>query len=488
MGSINQFLQELGAGTSIKDFQHASKLFVDDNYRLSPKYSFLFHVVFDLNDQLSRLPPNELYHTGMLVKSVALPKFSVDTKTFNAYNRVNVVQTKLKYDPVSITFHDDSADTILDFWYNYLSYYYRDTDYKQENYGQATKYNERQTTDWGYKPARYASTNNSSERILKGIRIYSMHQKRFTLYQLINPTITSFQHGDHEQGRNDTMQHTMTVNYETVLYSTGFVKPGDTINFAISNYDKTPSPLTPQGGGTNSILGPGGLLNLADSAINQLGQNPPNVLGAGLSIFKAFQNFKGTNISQAFGSELKNIGLSVLAGQNPMNQLYIPSASGQNGQGASVGAAAAFKLFSSQPAGPQTPSGQTQKSTVQQTNAVKISQPNSGIVDPGTLTGDNVGGIPDLGPSLQVVRAETLEDGTVQQLLANGTKITVNPDKTSTVTGADKNVTTLDAGGNIVNITYFANGQTQTADGQIISPVTTDGGSQNTPYDPDYGL
>lgn len=331
MGSINQFLRELGSGTSIKDFKHASKIFVDDNYRLSPKYTFLFHVAFDLNPELSRTAmqhPLQVLEAGMLVKSVQLPKYTIDTKTYNAYNRVNIVQNKLKYDAVNIEFHDDSADVIRNLWYDYMSYYYRDTDYTTNFYQQSHKYNERGSTAWGYQPARYGSNANSVERMLNSIRIYSLHQKKFSEYILVNPTITSFQHGEHQNSSNEIMKHSMTVNFETVLYAGGYVVPDSTMNFAMLHYDNEPSPLTPQGGGTLSILGPGGLMAAADSVIDQLGQDPPNILGAAFTAFKSAQNFKGANLGAIAGAGLAQIGRNVLTGNNPLQKLQIPSISG----------------------------------------------------------------------------------------------------------------------------------------------------------------
>jgi hypothetical protein len=330
---INNFLNQLGGGTNLKDYKHATRLFVDSNYRLAPKYGFLFHVAFDLNPNLNRLTNEAILEAGMLVKSAQLPKFTVDNKVYNAYNRPNIVQTKLKYDPITITFHDDSADVIRYFWWNYYQHYYRDSDHTPQTFNQPSKYSDRQTQNWGYSPAAYSNTEGSVERMLNSIRVYSMHQRKFTEYTLINPTITSFKFGDHENNaNNNTMEITMTVAYEAVLYSFGTIVPGQTVNgFAILHYDKTPSPLTPQGGGTQSILGPGGLTSALDVVSNQLGQG--NWLGAGLTAFKSFNTFKGANLGQIASNELKTIGMNILTGNNPLSKIQIPSFGGTFGGG-----------------------------------------------------------------------------------------------------------------------------------------------------------
>lgn len=64
-----------------------------------------------------------------MAKRVDLPKFTMATKVLNSYNRKNVVQTNLNYDPINITFHDDAADLITTFWNDYYTFYYRDSDY-----------------------------------------------------------------------------------------------------------------------------------------------------------------------------------------------------------------------------------------------------------------------------------------------------------------------------------------------------------------------
>lgn len=337
MGSINQFLKEIAKGDNIHDFQHASKIFVNDNYRLSPKYGFLFHVAFDINSEITRIPRDQMLEMGMIVKSAGLPKFTVDTKTLNAYNRVNVVQNKIKYDPITISFHDDSADIIRDFWYDYYSYYYRDSDYAENVYGAPHKYNVRQQQYWGYSPRQYPQTEGT-QQFIKAIRIYSLHQKRFTEYVLINPIITSFKHGDHQNGNNDLMQHEMTVQFETVKYRHGWVSKETVKGFADLHYDHSPSPLTPAGGGTKSILGPGGLLSSIDEVTNDLADG--NYLSAIFKGARGLQNFKGADLKLIAGAELASIGKDILRGNNPLSKVNIPSFGGLSSLGGAFKATA----------------------------------------------------------------------------------------------------------------------------------------------------
>jgi hypothetical protein len=251
----------------------------------------------------------------------------------NSYNRTNVVQQKLKYDPITITFHDDNSDVIRNFWFDYYTHYYRDSDYEASIYPAPYKYQGTvaNTTKgyWGYQPANYSK---NSERLLNRIKIYSMYRKRFTEYVLVNPVITNFSHGQHQQGSNEFLENTMTVAYESVLYNYGTIKVGgEPSGFATLNYDKTPSPLSPQGGGTNSIFGPGGAISSVQGVSNSLSDS--NYLGAGLTAAKSINNFKNANWGTMAKTEMSSIGSGLLSGDtNTLNRLSLFKSGAPPGQ------------------------------------------------------------------------------------------------------------------------------------------------------------
>ena len=120
---------------------------------------------------------------------------------------------------------------------------------------------------------------------------------------------------------------------------------GEPDGFATAEgYDRVPSPLTPAGGGTTSLLGPGGLLDTANgigqslsrTTFNEQGQevSNPNYLGGGLQALRSFNKLKGQNLLGLAGAELKNIGQGILSGDtNTLNRLSLPkpgAASGTN--------------------------------------------------------------------------------------------------------------------------------------------------------------
>ena len=69
-----------------------------------------------------------------------MPKFKITTDTVNQYNRKAVVQTKLTYEPITITFHDDMANATTDLWKNYYQYYYADPNVGVKAIGKGSRY------------------------------------------------------------------------------------------------------------------------------------------------------------------------------------------------------------------------------------------------------------------------------------------------------------------------------------------------------------
>jgi hypothetical protein len=349
-----------GAGDMF-DYSHANKLFVGENFRLAPKYSFLYFVRFETDATLTRITDSKnLLETGMMVKAVNLPKYTIDNKVLNSYNRPSIIQTKIKYDPVTLTFHDDNFGVVIDFWRDYYTYYYRDSDYAGTDDADPALYHEdykyvfnpqlKQKT-WGYTLRNF----NQKKQLLRNIRIYSMSQGVFTEYMLVNPTITSFAHGQHDaSATTETMQHEMTVSYESVLYFNGYIKTSTVPGFAELHYDTRPSPLTPRsakydgqsatgalinsnpgttgpGGlqrprafGARSVFGNGGIVSTSDQIIGDI--RGGNFRGAIQKGYTSFHNLKGADLSLLARAETREALIQgIMTGKNPFAGLNIPN-------------------------------------------------------------------------------------------------------------------------------------------------------------------
>ncbi len=304
MPSINNFLQGFQDGLpGMKDYQHASRLYIDDNYKLMPKQKFLFHVVFNTDETLfvDGFSANERKELNMLVKACDLPKYDMSYEEKTQYNKKMYAATRIAYEPVNITFHDDHADTVNAFWKKYYEYNIADsigmnTDLNISNtkddyflYGSSS----RKTTKFGMDTPR-----QRGRPYLKGIEIFVLHKQRFTSMTLVNPVIGSFSHDSLDQADGaGVLNNTMQILYETVIYKSGLINqslsnpnPNSVPGFATIRYDKAPSPLTVLGGGTNSIFGPGGVVDGIGSVIRNV--NSGNILGAILSASNTYNNAK----------------------------------------------------------------------------------------------------------------------------------------------------------------------------------------------------
>jgi hypothetical protein len=82
----------------------------------------------------------------------------------------------------------------------------------------------------------------------------------------------------------------MQILYETVRYGSGLLKKDGPRGFASIHYDNEPSPLSVLGGGTNSIFGPGGIVDGIGSVIGNVRSG--NILGAILSASNTYNNAK----------------------------------------------------------------------------------------------------------------------------------------------------------------------------------------------------
>ena len=310
MPSINNFLTSFSNGLpGMKDYRHAARLFLDDNYKLLPKQKFLFHVVFDIDDSipLRRFSNNERLELNMLVKTADLPKFDMNIEEKQQYNKKTYIGTKITYAPVAITFHDDHADTVNAFWKAYYEYNIADSLTVNPNVvGYNTKDN---MYDADPNVTQYGMDNVQQRKnpFLKSIQIFTLHKQRFTSFTLVNPVIGSWSHDNLDQADGQgVMQNTMQIFYETVLYGAGVVNKNDIPGFATIHYDLEPSPLSVLGGGTTSIFGPGGIVDGIGSVIGDI-QSGNFGVGTILKGINTYNNAKKIKAKDAVKEELKGI-------------------------------------------------------------------------------------------------------------------------------------------------------------------------------------
>jgi hypothetical protein len=345
-GLGTQILQGFLGAETLRDYTHASRTFTTNSFELKPRYKFLFHVSFTLNtDQIPYLrgvfPAEESRQLSLLVKTVDLPKYNIDTEVLNQYNRKRVVQTRINYQPVNITFHDDAGDNARRLWYYYFSYYYKDPTQQylspqptngsfgaSQNRQAGFGYNARdiyddvqQVKDWGYVGESWGdgtSAASGKPPFFRDIRIYGMDQRKFAEYVLINPVISAWNHDQYAYSEgNGLMQHTMTVQYETVKYYEGAIgasRPDTNVQgFADpAHYDTTPSPIA-RPGSTATIFGQGGILDAGLGILEDLNSGTVGgLIGAVQTAGRVYNTTKGKDLASIAKSEAIAIGTGEL--------------------------------------------------------------------------------------------------------------------------------------------------------------------------------
>jgi hypothetical protein len=288
--------------TILRDQQHGDRIFNADQFRLAPKHKFLFHVAFNINPIALKsfsLSGRHNEEINLLVKSVDLPSFKINTVMLNQYNRKKVMQTGHTPGEISIKFHDDNMSLINQLWQNYYGYYYADTD-SAHLY---SAYSRNATKSNSFITAAYGLDNGSTNPFFNYITIYQMARHEYVSYKLINPIITNWNHNKLDYAQtNATHDFDMKLHYESVAYGSGSVSAGDPEGFALSHYDNTPSPIGSRGGGDSSGT-------TFASALG--GAVVGGIIGNALSSVNTYQNTPGAGISGALGAFA---GLGALAG------------------------------------------------------------------------------------------------------------------------------------------------------------------------------
>jgi hypothetical protein len=124
-----------------------------------------------------------------------------------------------------------------------------------------------------------------------------MSRQRFNGYTLINPRIKSWSHGNVSYAEGDTIESSMGVEYESVQYSSGSVSDLKRQGFATLHYDLAPSPLSIQGGGTQTVFGEAGVLGGIESIFGDVSKgtlfdSPQGFLGTAIKTVNTYNNAK----------------------------------------------------------------------------------------------------------------------------------------------------------------------------------------------------
>ena len=279
------------------DYQHAARTFTDDTFRLAPKQKFLYHVSFSINtDALKNTSLDQRHRNeiNLMVKTIALPNFTIGTETLNQYNRKKIVHTKIDYLPITVKFNDDNMGLVNQLWQNYYGYYFADSRTSKSIPG---SYNRTSMRGQEFIRGRYGFDNDSSIPFFRKVTIYQMARHQYVSYTLVNPVITAWNHEQLDYKSSEPHENSMTLGYESVYYGSGRVRRGDPEGFALEHYDTSPSPLSVAGGGTANLFGNGGVIAGASEVLGDIFsgdafENPANFISTAIKTVNTYENSK----------------------------------------------------------------------------------------------------------------------------------------------------------------------------------------------------
>jgi len=322
------FLSSMADGSGdMRDYQHASRLYVNNTYELAPKAGWIYYVVLNINPavasamldskvaaQFATWQSRYKGSVGLLAKMIDLPKFTIQTETLNQYNKKTIIQKQIMYSPISVTFHDDMANSTTDMWKFYYQYYFADSINSGVTSSPLSILPKYMDSKYADSQSAYGLNNKQSVPFFTSIDVYQLHKKKFTSFKIVNPIIKEWAHDslDQTQG-NRTLTSKMTVDYETIIYNTSAANKSTEQNpgFGTDHYDNTPSPISVGGNGAVSLLGGAGVLAGADDIFGDLqnldSMSPLDMMNTALKANSLLKNVKNLSVAG-----LKQEGVGVI--------------------------------------------------------------------------------------------------------------------------------------------------------------------------------
>lgn len=282
MAVTDPYLINTSLDVHLRDARHAHNLFTEYGHSFSPKVKFLYHVVFQPNDEVGDATTSNTWkfqkEIGVLAKSVDLPEFRVTVENKQQYNRKKNVQTRIDYQDVNIRFHDDAVGVTRSLLEEYYRYYYQDGN-SGDSVTSGGSFHPRDKYDpYDATYPNYGLNNYKISPFFNFIKIYQLSRQQWFSYTLINPLLTQWGHDtlDYADGTG-IMENSISIAYEAVLYDNGEIgRGGEPVTFASeeSRYDNVPSPLAyPSGGFDNTFT-----TNPTPNLLNQNRNTPLGIL------------------------------------------------------------------------------------------------------------------------------------------------------------------------------------------------------------------
>lgn len=157
-----------------------------------------------------------------IAKTCELPRWTADTQVVNVYNHKTLVQTKLTYEPITMTLYDQSNDNGDKMIWEWVQEQFDPTD--------------------GSKAAKFKPME--IEITMKNLSAPGATDK---VYKLKNAYIVDAQHDTLDYSTSDPVLWSLTIRYED-LEAPGYQGPTPSVGAHIKPLPKPPAPIKPAEG------------------------------------------------------------------------------------------------------------------------------------------------------------------------------------------------------------------------------------------------
>lgn len=256
MNWFNSYLGNRDFNTHLRDARHAHNLFTEYGHIFSPKTKFLYHVVFEVTDDVSNFSNFRQFQKqiGVLVKTADLPGFRADIQNKQQYNRKKNMQTRLDYQDVNLVLHDDNLGATRAMLEEYYRFYFQDGNHSISSSTTTTDGSFAPRDKYAARTPNYGLNNFYEKPFFKSIKIYQLSLQNWFSYTLVNPLLSAWNHGGVDSTDGSSFnENTISIAYESVLYDNGLIgENSEPTNFTDpeTGYDNEFSPLT--SGATNT--------------------------------------------------------------------------------------------------------------------------------------------------------------------------------------------------------------------------------------------
>jgi hypothetical protein len=272
---------------------------------------------------------------GFIVKHIERPRITFETETLNQYNKKRVVQKKVSYNPIQITFHDTIDNQVYRMFQSYFEFYFADSqhtstlDWTNDVIASQILAS---NIGWGFIGSNLTA---GLANYFSTIEVYQVFSGYYNQYNLMNPKFLSFDPDSLDyaetQGINEIA---MGIGYEGV----DFVANGASLatNLALVDmmgldrsdfYEPFSGPVVGPGfinvdGLANLLSAPLNALNSITNTVNNAIESVTNPLNAALGIGGALQGIFSSNANSLLATSAYGTSTGILgstAGYNIAN-------------------------------------------------------------------------------------------------------------------------------------------------------------------------